>query len=287
MELHERIGAWLTSSGCFFRVWAWHADRVQVVVQNGPYWEIDDAVIEQDLVRDHDGYWSGIVTGVQPYQLYRYRITNGGRVLERLDPAARDVIHSALTLDDPASRNASVVLGNEVFDWAPFQTPNFESFIIYELHVGTFAGRHDDLNKNWATFRDIENKLGYIRELGFNCIELLPLHEFAWDRSWGYNPASFFAPESSYGSPFNLKRLVDAAHRRGLAVIFDVVYNRRTATTCSMLMATRMKGIYFEGGPWTDWAADRRGGSARSRTTSIRTPGNGSSITMWTGCGST
>jgi 1,4-alpha-glucan branching enzyme len=81
----------------------------------------------------------------------------------------------------------------------------------------------------------IESKLGYIRDLGFNCIELMPVHEHAMDRSWGYNPASFFAPESSYRSPATLAHLVDAAHRVGLAVIVDVVYNHagtdtRTAT---------------------------------------------------------
>jgi 1,4-alpha-glucan branching enzyme len=256
MQLHERIGAWLTDGGCFFRVWAWHADRVEVLIQNSPYWEIDDVIIAQDLVRDGNGFWSSTVAGVQPYQLYRFRITNNGHVFERLDPAARDVIHSELTRHDPSSRNGSVVLGNEVFHWAPFRTPDFENFIIYELHVGTFAGRDDDLNKDWATFLDIERKLGYIRELGFNCVELLPLHEFAGDRSWGYNPATFFAPESSYGSPYNLKHLVDAAHLHGLAVILDVVYNHagpRDNVLHHYDGHTHEDGIYFEGGQWTDW----------------------------------
>jgi 1,4-alpha-glucan branching enzyme len=67
--------------------------------------------------------------------------------------------------------------------------------------------------------------ISYIRDMGFNCIELLPVQEFAMDRSWGYNPASLFAPESSYGSPYRLAHLVDSAHQHGLAIIFDVVYN--------------------------------------------------------------
>jgi 1,4-alpha-glucan branching enzyme len=61
--------------------------------------------------------------------------------------------------------------------------------------------------------------------MGFDCIELLPIHEYAMERSWGYNPASFYAPESSYGSPYALAHLIDTAHRTGLAVILDVVYN--------------------------------------------------------------
>jgi 1,4-alpha-glucan branching enzyme len=92
--------------------------------------------------------------------------------------------------------------------------------------------------------------------MGFNCIQPLPIHEFAGDRSWGYNPASFFSPESSYGSPFNLARLVDAAHRTGLAVIFDVVYNH-AGPGDNVLWAYDGYdvdgGIYFEGGQMTSW----------------------------------
>jgi 1,4-alpha-glucan branching enzyme len=92
--------------------------------------------------------------------------------------------------------------------------------------------------------------------MGFNCIQPLPVHEFAMDRSWGYNPASFFAPESSYGSPFNLAHFVDDAHRHGLAVIFDVVYNHAGPGDNALWGFDgydRDGGIYFEGGQNTDW----------------------------------
>lgn len=256
MNLHERIGAWLTTNGCFFRVWAPHARRVSVVIQAGPYWEVDDEVIDHDLARDGD-YWSATVPGVHAWQLYRFKIEHpGGDVIEQLDPAARDVLSSDLTRWDPTKRNGSVVLGTDPFPWVPFTTPRFEDFIIYQFHVGSFAGRGDHLNKPWASFQDVESKFSYIREMGFNCIEPLPIHEFALDRSWGYNPASFFAPESSYGSPFNLAHFVDAAHRHGLAVIFDVVYNH-AGPGDSVLWEfdgyTHEGGIYFEGGQMTDW----------------------------------
>ena len=162
---------------------------------------------------------------MQPQQLYRLRITHGPNVFERLDPAARDVVNSGLTLSDLACRNGSVIVADTAPAPVAFNPPRFADYLIYELHIGSFAGRNDDINKDWSTFRDIETKLDYIKELGFNCIELMPVHEFAWDRSWGYNPASFFAPESSYGSPADFKHLVNAAHRLGLAVILDVVYN--------------------------------------------------------------
>jgi len=256
MHLQERLGAWLTPNGCFFRVWAPHSQKVSIVVQDGPYWEVSDAVIEQDLVRNGD-YWSATIPGVQASLLYRFKIElPGGGVIEQLDPAARDVLSSELTRMDPSSRNGSIVLGTDPFLWASFETPRFENFIIYQFHIGTFAGRADDFNKSWSTFQDVESKFSYIREMGFNCIEPLPVHEFAMDRSWGYNPASFFAPESSYGSPYNLMHFVDAAHRHGLSVIFDVVYNHAGPGDNELWEFdgyTNEGGIYFEGGQMTQW----------------------------------
>jgi len=256
VQLEDRIGAWLTPQGCFFRVWAPNARAVAVVVQDGPYWEADDLAIEAPL-RVRDGYWSGTVPDVRPHQLYRFRIEDAtGDRFESLDPAARDVLSSDLTRQDPSNRNGSVVLDDAPFAWAPFETPRFENLIVYQFHVGSFAGRNDDIAKEWATFEDAERKLGYVRELGFNCVQPLPVHEFALDRSWGYNPASFFAPESSYGSPHALAHFVDAAHRHGLAVVFDVVYNH-AGPGDNVLWEfdgdTHEGGIYFEGGQPTDW----------------------------------
>src|SRR5688572_23439918 len=123
MDLHQRIGAWLTPQGCFFRVWAPHAQLVSVEVQHGPYWEVGDTVIAQDLTQNGE-YWSATVPGVQAWQLYRFKIAlPGGGILERLDPAARDVLSSELTRMDASSRNGSIVPGTDPFLWAPFETP--------------------------------------------------------------------------------------------------------------------------------------------------------------------
>jgi len=255
VQTSERIGAFLTEHGCFFRVWAPHADAVRVVIQDGPYWEVDDEIVRQDLVRAGH-YWSGTVPGIPAWKVYRFEIENGSRVYQRLDPAARDVVSSELTRADPSSRNGSIILDADLLSWAQFDTPRFENFIIYQFHIGSFAGRHDEFDKSWTTFADVESKLSYIRELGFNCLEPLPVHEFHMDRSWGYNPASFFAPESSYGSPFNLMHFVEAAHRTGLAVIFDVVYNHAGPDDNVLWEFDGFGhegGIYFEGGQHTDW----------------------------------
>ena len=205
MQLQDRIGAFIVPGGCFFRVWAPNAENVAVLVQEPPYWEVDDVITRQDLVKGAKGYWSGSVPGVRAYQIYRFEIRFAGNTFERLDSAGRDVFSSELArFGDPSNRNASIIPGPDAFPWAPFQTPRFEDFIIYQFHIGTFSGRNDDLGKDWASFEDTINKLGYIRDMGFNCIQPLPVHEYSRDRSWGYNPATFFAPESSFGSQFNL-----------------------------------------------------------------------------------
>jgi 1,4-alpha-glucan branching enzyme len=256
MGFANRIGAWLTPAGCYFRVWAPHAMQVSVLIQDGPYWEVTDTILRQPLTKS-GGYWSATVPGVKPYQMYRFEIQKpDGGLLQRLDAAARDVLSSELTRDDPSVRNGSIVLGTDPFPWAPFDTPAFENLIIYQCHIGSFAGRNDQFNKTWASFADIESKFGYIHELGFNCIQPLPVQEYSGDRSWGYDPASFFAPESSYGSPYNLQHFVDAAHRQGLAVIFDVVYNHAGPDDNSLWEYdgyTDQGGIYFEYGQNTDW----------------------------------
>ncbi len=250
------IGASLTDHDCTFRVWAPHAERVRVLLQDASQWEATADARTADLERANDGYWSATVSDAVAGTLYRFEITHAGQTFERLDPAARDVLNSALTRNAPEIGNASIVTTHEPYAWSRFVTPRFENFIIYQLHVGSFAGRNDHFRKSIATFADVESKLEYLRELGFNAIEFLPVQEFAMDRSWGYNPAAFFALESAYGSPKDLKRLVDRAHRSGLAIIFDVVYNH-AGPEDNLLWEydgySRDGGIYFEDGRETHW----------------------------------
>ena len=89
--------------------------------------------------------------------------------------------------------------------------------VIYELHVGTFTPA--------GTFDGVIERLPALRELGVTAIEIMPVAEFPGGRNWGYDGVSLYAVQSTYGGPNGLKRLVDAAHRAGLAVLLDVVYN--------------------------------------------------------------
>jgi maltooligosyltrehalose trehalohydrolase len=99
-------------------------------------------------------------------------------------------------------------------DWRP---PPISSAVIYELHVGTFTPE--------GTYQAVVARLGHLTDLGVTHVELMPVNEFSGSRGWGYDGVDLFAPYHAYGSPDHLKRLVDACHARGLAVLLDVVYN--------------------------------------------------------------
>jgi glycosidase len=98
-----------------------------------------------------------------------------------------------------------------------FTRPAKTDLVIYELHLRDFLAAHD--------FQTLRDTLRYIQRLGVNCIELMPVNEFEGNDSWGYNPSFYFAPDKYYGTKENLKRLVDEAHRRGIAVVLDMVLN--------------------------------------------------------------
>ncbi len=113
----------------------------------------------------------------------------------------------------------SAVVVHEEFPWSDvlWQAPPLSSAVIYEMHVGTFTPQ--------GTFDAAIEKLDYLAELGITHLELLPVAEFPGDFGWGYDGVALFAVRHQYGGPDGLKRLVDACHRHGIAVLIDVVYN--------------------------------------------------------------
>ena len=192
-----------------FRVWAPHADKV-FVIGDFNEWREDDLELEHEA----NGYWSASTEKAKEGQEYKYVIHNGELRLHRNDPYAFEVTNS----------NGNSVIRTLDFDWEgdDFKMPSWNSLVIYELHVGTFNRKDPD---QVGTFEDVIEKLQYLKELGINCIELLPVAEFAGAISWGYNPAHPFAIEQDYGGPEGLAKLVKEAHKMGIAVIMDVVYN--------------------------------------------------------------
>ncbi len=211
--------------GFAFRTWAPTARAVEVTGEFAAdaqgRWQIGRHL----LVRGPDGYWTGVVSSAQVDQRYKFVVTaHDGRLLWRMDPAARDTDHSALDVG-----NAGILV-DPSFSWRLFARPDRSVYLIYQLHIGTFTGRNDGVPHAVGTFGDAAARLAYIRALGFTAIELTPVQEFTGHRSWGYNPSFYFAPESAYGSPRDLRAFVEEAHAHGLAVIFDVVYNHVSNT---------------------------------------------------------
>ncbi|WP_150301823.1 malto-oligosyltrehalose trehalohydrolase [Pseudomonas profundi] len=135
----------------------------------------------------------------------------------------RFIINGDLRVPDPASRAQlgdvhafSSVVDHDAFNWqtAAWQGRPWHETIIYELHVGLLGG-----------FKGVQAYLPYLQKLGITAVELMPLGEFPGARNWGYDGVLPFAPDSSYGTPEELKSLIDAAHALGLMVYVDVVYN--------------------------------------------------------------
>ncbi len=197
--------------GFAFRVWAPHATAVSVV---GTFndWKPD----AHPLAPEPDGVWSADVSGAKVGDEYRYHLLTPTGTFTRIDPYAREVTNSV----------GNAVVHDPNFEWGePYlKTPPWNEWVIYELHVGTFNDTEPDVDKP-ATFADITRRFDHLKRLGVNCLQVMPVAEFAGDRSWGYNPAHIFAVESSYGGPKAFKEFVKAAHQNGFAVILDVVYN--------------------------------------------------------------
>ena len=201
-------------NGTAFRVWAPNADGVAVV---GTFNDWDETA--NPLQPETDGHWSATVPQAGPGDEYRFIIQHGDEALSRIDPYAREVTHSA----------GNGVICDCAFDFSDdtFQAPPLHQLIIYEMHIGTFNPRNQGSREGFKPggFKDAVRKLGYLQRLGINAVELMPVMEFPTDISWGYNPALLFAIESAYGGPHGLHTFVKEAHKRGIAVILDVVYN--------------------------------------------------------------
>ncbi len=242
------MGAIPTEGGVTFRVWAPHASSVSVM---GSFNEWHN---DQDLLSSEDnGYWYGFVAGAAVRDEYKFHLVNGEMQLDKIDPYADQVTNSI---------GNGIVYDHAAFDWQgdDFRCQPHNELVIYELHVGSFTSPDGGL----GTFDSLVDKLDHLAELGINAVELMPVMEFAGDRSWGYNPAHLFAVESAYGGPDGLKRLVLEAHRRGIAVLVDVVYNHFGPSDLDLWQFDGWSendkgGIYF----YNDWRSSTPWGDAR------------------------
>lgn len=210
MATQQGMGAVIFDGGCTFRLWAPHAESVTVLTKK----PADKDFQPTPMAKESDSNWSVNVPAVVPGDHYLFEVTKGDFKARRRDPYARQVTNSA---------GVCVVTDPHSFDWqgVEFELPPHNELVIYEMHIGSFV----DADGKPATLQDAIHYFDHLKKLGINAIQIMPVAEFAGDRSWGYNPADIFAVESSYGGPDGLKTFVREAHRNGIAVILDVVYN--------------------------------------------------------------
>ena len=251
------MGAIPHKDGTAFRVWAPHAEAVYVT---GSFnnWHPNQIA----LAHENNGYWSVNVPQARIGDEYKYVLQRGPQRFLRTDPYAKDV---RPPFQNGIVRNGTV-LGLETAVITPsvsFQPPSLEELVIYELHIGTFGEGEGNPPFDFAA---TIAKLPYLRVLGINAIELMPIKAFPGELSWGYNPAHPFAISQTYGGPEAFKKLVKAAHELGIAVIVDVVYNHFGPQELSLWQFDGWQqhglgGIYFYNDwrsktPWADTRPD-------------------------------
>lgn len=199
MSQRYPLGATYTPQKTTFHVWAPNAQKVDLILED------DGRTIP--MTGDADGYFICHVPDLPAGAAYLYALDDDK---ERPDPAARsqkDGVHGASEVIDPA------------FAWtdAGWTPPTLQNSVMYELHVGTFTPE--------GTFDAIIEYLPYLRDLGVNTLQIMPVAQFPGGRNWGYDGVLLYCPHSDYGGVDGFKRLVNAAHNHGLAVMLDVVYN--------------------------------------------------------------
>ena len=195
------FGATVEPGGVAFRVWAPHATAAAVVV----------AGTATPMAPAAGGIYVAHVSGAAAGASYVYRFTSPAGAVDRLDPYGRQIA---------ADGRASLVVDPAAYTW---QTPTFTrpartDAVVYELHVGSFTAD--------GTLASARARLGELAALGVSVVELMPVQAFgAGHTGWGYNPQLYLAPKAALGSPDDVRAFVDEAHRLGLAVWLDVVYN--------------------------------------------------------------
>ncbi|HUZ74238.1 MAG TPA: 1,4-alpha-glucan branching protein GlgB [Stellaceae bacterium] len=224
-DIYEKLGAHVAAmdgvAGVAFTVWAPNARRVSVV---GPFNDWDGRC--HPMRHRHDGgIWELFVPGLGPGALYKYEIKaeSGGLLALKADPYAFSAEHPPAT--------ASIVhdLGGLRWsdrDWLARRDAagaRDAPVSIYEVHLGSWR-RRGGAEQRYLSYRELADELvPYVRDLGFTHIELLPVAEYPFDGSWGYQPIGLYAPTSRYGAPDDFAAFVGRCHGEGLGVIIDWV----------------------------------------------------------------
>jgi len=181
-----------------FRVWAPEATSVELLL----------AETTCAMTQDSSGWWEAAPPVTGPGHRYQFRINGGPPLPDPRSPWQPEGVHGP-----------SVTWDHAAYQWndTGWNARPLSEAVLYELHIGTFTPE--------GTYAAASQKLPHLRALGITHIELMPLAAFPGERGWGYDGVSLYAPHPAYGTPDELKALVDAAHGHGIAVLLDVVYN--------------------------------------------------------------
>jgi maltooligosyltrehalose trehalohydrolase len=193
----RQFGPVLATYGTRFRLWAPAAKRVDVMLDQ-----------PHAMRRGEDGWFTADIAGVKAGARYKFRIDDE---IDVPDPA------SAFQPDDVFG--PSEIIDHDAYPWRTMEWRGrpWQEAVIVEAHVGTFTGQ--------GSYRAMIDRLDHLVDTGITALELMPLADFAGARNWGYDGVLWYAPDSAYGRPDDLKALIDAAHQRGLMMMLDVVYN--------------------------------------------------------------
>lgn len=223
-RLYEKLGAHLIEvdgvKGVYFAVWAPSARSVSVVGDFN-YWIQGEHSLQ---VRwDSSGIWEGFIPGIEKGTTYKYKIqsNNGGIITEKADPFAfycEKPPHTASVIWDLDHKWKDKKWMDTRKDHNSLDKP----YSVYEVHLGSWK-RHGTENRFLTYLEFAEDLVNYVKETGFTHVEFMPVMEYPYDPSWGYQLVGYFAPTSRFGKPQDFMVLVDKLHQAGIGVILDWV----------------------------------------------------------------
>ncbi len=216
-QAYRMFGAHLTDSGCEFSVYAPNAEQV-CVVGDFNNWNI----FAHNMNKSSDGVFSIFIKSAKEWDRYKYRIiTKDNEELYKADPYAFYAEHMPNTASKIAQIDDYIWYDSDWIDKRNNTSVHDKPINIYEMHLGSWK-RHAD--NEYYTYEDYANELiPYIKNMGYTHIELMPVMEYPFDMSWGYQCLGYFAANSRYGSPKQLKNLIDRCHQNNIGVILDWV----------------------------------------------------------------
>lgn len=224
-RLHDKMGSHLVTvdgvEGTYFAVWAPSANQVSVV---GDFNFWNDGEYALNVRWDSSGIWEGFIPGITHGEVYKYKIhsNNQGIITEKADPYARRAEHPPQT--------ASVVYKTD-HSWKDKKWMKKRHkhnslnapFSVYEVHLASWRRKIEEGNRSLSYTELATELVEYVKKMNFTHVEFMPIMEYPYDPSWGYQVTGYFAPTSRFGYPEELMTLIDALHQQDIGVILDWV----------------------------------------------------------------